>query len=796
MSIAPRFRKLLDDCREMSLSHLGPLVERMFENADVALLDFAEKAESNQAQSLFFEAMNEIRRKHKAVAQCFFQDIGDSFDRFPDAEAAGQDDTDDDDEGGFGGLTLVKTDVMEESVAVSNAVRKLNGQLQEKLYALKQRLAVVNNGKPIEDGQIPAGPQVLGNAFRNAIDELDMETRVRIVIIALFDKYVLGHVGDLFTEYNERLIQADILPNLKFEIRKTPNGTTAIASQMDALDEARSMADATPEVDGEGDDMPLGDELFGNICALLATRRGGAPGGATVTPIHGGGGMTGGGMAAGGGMAGGGGMPGAGPAGVAGGGMPAGAAGGGEAGSGVAAGSPQAMLVSSINRVQSQVRSGAAAISSSEFIENIEIDTHLIENLQQTMAQEREKIFGAVDRRKVPTADSDVIDLVGMLFEFMLKEEHVPNIVKALLSRLHTPLLKVAIIDRQFFTRNKHPARRLLNDMTAAGIRWVNEQHLESGIFPKMKDIVDRVLLDFDENVEVFEGFVEEFDKAVEELKRRSKVVEKRTTAAADGQEKLQAARHRAQDEVRAIMQGRALPQETRDFLARLWTDKLTFILLRDANGDTGEAWRDAVDVADQVCAWSLAPASEDERLTREAGIMELMQEVRGMLGGTQQADKEAVLQRLGARLQAALKEEALEPPAASAVEAPPAAEPEQEEEVQEALEEETVELSAEEQAMLDKLHDIDFGTWFDFTDPDTGAVKRAKLSWRSTVTEKFMFVDQMGVKAAVISMTDLARAMVEGSARIVRPDRKPFVDRALGAIHRMLDRGVAAASA
>ncbi len=791
MSIAPRFRKLLDDCREMSLSHLGPLVERMFENADVALLDFAEKAESNQAQSLFFEAMNEIRRKQKAVAQCFFQEIGASFDRFPDAEAADQYDTDDGDEAGFGGLSLVKTDVMEESVAVSNAVRKLNGQLQEKLYALKQRLAVINNGKPIEDGQIPAGPQVLGNAFRNAVDELEMETRVRIVVIALFDKYVLGHVGDLFNEYNERLIQADILPNLKFEIRKTPDGTTAVASQMDALDEARNMADATPEVDGvagEAGDVPLGDELFSNICTLLATRRGGA----TVTPIHGG-------MAGGAGMAGGG-MPGAGAGGVAGGGaapggMAAGGAGGGEAGSGVAAGSPQAMLVSSINRVQSQVRSGAAAISSSEFIENIEIDTHLIENLQQTMAEEREKIFGAVDRRKVPTADSDVIDLVGMLFEFMLKEEHVPNIVKALLSRLHTPLLKVAIIDRQFFTRNKHPARRLLNDMTAAGIRWVNEQHLESGIFPKMKDIVDRVLLDFDENVAVFEDFVEEFDKAVEDLKRRSKVIEKRTTAAADGQEKLQAARHRAQDEVRDIMQGRALPQETQDFLARLWTDKLTFILLRDTGGDGSEAWRDAVDIADQVCAWSLAPTSEDERLTREAGIMELMQEVRGMLGGTQQADKESVLQRLAARLQAALKEQALEPPAAGAQQPPVMAE-ETQAETEEAPEEEAVELSAEEKAMLDKLHDIDFGTWFDFTAPDTGAVQRAKLSWRSTVTEKFMFVDQMGVKAAVISMTDLARALVDGSARIVRPDRKPFVDRALGAIHRMLDRGVAAASA
>jgi len=49
MAIAPQFQKLLDGCLEMEFSHLRPLVDRMFENADVALLDFAEKAENNMA---------------------------------------------------------------------------------------------------------------------------------------------------------------------------------------------------------------------------------------------------------------------------------------------------------------------------------------------------------------------------------------------------------------------------------------------------------------------------------------------------------------------------------------------------------------------------------------------------------------------------------------------------------------------------------------------------------------------------------------------------------------------------
>ena len=87
---------------------------------------------------------------------------------------------------------------------------------------------------------------------------------------------------------------------------------------------------------------------------------------------------------------------------------------------------------------------------------------------------------------------------------------------------------------------------------------------------------------------------------------------------------------------------------------------------------------------------------------------------------------------------------------------------------------------------MLERLKGIPFGTWFEFQKPGK-PVRRAKLSWRSTITEKFMFVDQMGVKATVVSMHDLADCMINGSVRIITAEKKPFVDRALDAIHRML---------
>jgi len=773
MAIAPQFQKLLDGCLEMEFSHLRPLVDRMFENADVALLDFAEKAENNMAQSLFFEAMSEVRKKRSNIEQHFYRELKRSFLEFPSKpdqqEQPAQEDA------GLSNLSLIDTDELETSVATQNAAGKLASRIMDHIFALKQRLTVVNSGNAIQENEIPGGPVWLGSAYQHAVEQLDLENKIRLVFIALFDKYVLTHADVIYNEFNKRLIQEGILPNLKYEVRKQPGGVEII-EQFVSDDEA---ADADPAVstdmDGAADHQTpseLGDELFGRICELMTGRHtrasAGHGGTANVSPIRSAGGYSGGGAAGGGG-----------------GNMGGGAGGGyGDAGGNVGSGGTGGSgLVSQISSLQSRIQSKSAGLSSSEFIENIEIDQGLIDRLQDTLAEEREKIFGGVDRRKLPAADANVIELVGMLFEYMLKEQDLPNVVKALLSRLHTPLLKVAVVDRNFFTHTHHSARRLLNDMASAGIRWVEENQIDRGIFPKMKEIVDKVLLDFKEDVSIFDTLLEDFTKSVSELDRRADLVEQRTTEAANGQEKLQAARKRAQQEVRILYQGKPVPESTREFLQRIWADKLTFILLRNDLRDESEDWLNATALAARIVDSVLPPVCAIDQSQRQATLGELQDELRNATKTLQQADKEKLI---GALFEA--QNETLEKIVAADEQPTPVEEPVAEAEpVTDKPETETA-LTAEQQAQVEELKSIPFGTWFEFTEPGQPG-KRAKLSWRSTVTGKFMFVDQSGVKASVISMQDLADCMLNGNARVVKDDKKPFVDRAMGAIHRMLDR-------
>ncbi|GMQ84061.1 MAG: DUF1631 domain-containing protein [Gammaproteobacteria bacterium] len=770
MAIAPQFQKLLDSCLEMELSHLRPLVDRMFENADVALLDFAEKAENNMAQSLFFEAMSEVRKKRNTIEQYFYRELKRGFLEFPGKPD--QQDQPDQADTGLANLSLIDTDKLETSVATQNAAGKLASRIMDRIFALKQRLSVINGGNAIEENEIPGGPAWLGCAYQHAIDQLELENEIRLVFIVLFEKYVLTHADAIFDEFNKRLIQEGILPNLKYEVRKQPGGVEIVEQFVPDGAPADTDPAAGTDMDAASDQQTpseLGDELFGRICELMVGRRTSASTGhggtSNVSPIRSGG-YTGGGSAGGGGMGGGTGT------------------GYGDTGeSSASGGAGGSSLVGQISSLQSQIQSGSAELSSSEFIENIEIDQGLIDRLQNTLAEEREKIFGAVDRRKLPAADTNIIELVGMLFEYMLKEQDLPNVVKALLSRLHTPLLKAAVIDRNFFTHTHHSARRLLNDMTSAGIRWVEEDQIDRGIFPKMKEIVDEVLLDFKEDISIFDTLLEDFTKSVNDLDHRAELVEHRTTEAANGQEKLQAARSRAQQEVRILYQGKPVPETTREFLQRIWADKLTFILLRNDQRDESDDWQNATALAVRIVDSVLPPVSESDQSQRQAGLGELQDELRNATKTLQQTDKEKLI---GALFET--QNRVLEKIVTTKEQQVPADQPAIENEPVTDESETKAAFTPEQQTQIEKLKSVPFGTWFEFAKPGQPG-RRAKLSWRSTVTGKFMFVDQMGVKASVISMRDLADCMLEGNVRIARAEKKPFVDRAMNAIHRMLDR-------
>jgi Protein of unknown function (DUF1631) len=130
----------------------------------------------------------------------------------------------------------------------------------------------------------------------------------------------------------------------------------------------------------------------------------------------------------------------------------------------------------------------------------------------RNLIMERREALAAVTE---DISEQMTIDVVAMLFEFILRDPDVPSETRAQLGRLQFLVLKVALRDIEFFTHQSHPARMLVNRVgsLAHALKQVdpNGQLLNEEVCR----IVEVLLADIDGDVKLFGDMVDELDRFV-----------------------------------------------------------------------------------------------------------------------------------------------------------------------------------------------------------------------------------------------------------------------------------------
>lgn len=226
--------------------------------------------------------------------------------------------------------------------------------------------------------------------------------------------------------------------------------------------------------------------------------------------------------------------------------------------------------------------------------------------------------------------DDDVINLVSMMFEFILDDRNLAAPMKALIGRLQIPMVKVAIADKTFFSKGGHPARRLLNEMAMACLGWQessDENQRKDSLYNKMEEIVRVILTEFDTNMEIFERLLVDFRSYLDKEKRRAQILEQRTIDAEDGKAKSERGRAQVDAELNRICTGKNLPVAVTKLLREAWANVMFITTLK--LGVESEEWRNCSATAQQL-VWSVtAPMDKDNRQRLLKLMPELLQRLR-----------------------------------------------------------------------------------------------------------------------------------------------------------------------
>ena len=146
--------------------------------------------------------------------------------------------------------------------------------------------------------------------------------------------------------------------------------------------------------------------------------------------------------------------------------------------------------------------------------------------------------------------DNDTFELLGMLYGQIEREVRTDTQAAALLRRLQTPLLRVALQDRGFFIRPHHPARQLLNAVAESGARWLDHDDVDPQMLAPLQQAVNHVVEHYDGDASVFETSNQELQAQLQQLARKAEMTERRHVEAARGKEKLEIAKRQAAETI------------------------------------------------------------------------------------------------------------------------------------------------------------------------------------------------------------------------------------------------------
>jgi hypothetical protein len=378
--------------------------------------------------------------------------------------------------------------------------------------------------------------------------------------------------------------------------------------------------------------------------------------------------------------------------------------------------------------------------------------------------------------------DRGTLEALAEVFDYVFADMSIPAELKVVIGRMQIPVLRAAMMDRDFFLSAEHPARKLVDTLASASVAWTPEKGEQDPLFLRIENTVQQVLEQFSDDLTLFTTLLAEFTEFLFECEQQARQQIDPVAAQEHDHEQLQAALTHADEIIHARIA--ALPEHLplAPFLAPFLTTQWRMVIAKAWLTEDAHAghWNQTLDTMDRLI-WSTQPkTSSEERQTLVGLLPELVRVLNAELDGIgwEGEDRNNFTRRLIATHMLAIRMKA-----ATALDTQGAAlEARASDEAMQALDERRAQQLAEQDASV--MDDFDSsaqlltrGVWFEKISPGT-APFRCRLSWVSPMRTRFLFTNREGFDAFVRSEREVAEMLRRGELCML--DQAPIVERAL----------------
>jgi len=644
----------------------------------------------------------------------------------------------------YGNLSLVEEADLEAIIALEGMIAHARNCDISEYLAFSTRLNDLCFGVHIDESNNPMDPEQIGEAFKDAVNPLGMTAKSLLQLYRHFNTEVFHNLESLLGRGNEIMVEHGIMADLDMAARAKKdiqNRRGAPRERSDPNDRAFQSVS-----ENQSEQAVMSREMFAMMQNLL---RGAGPQ-AEIAAAQGQGAAPES-------------IPQTGAAHV----MP-------NLQPGMMIGSQKVELVATdqlLNLISKLDATRATAAEPSGSASGaVQTPINLSESLGELLASEGDsKTFRAVDNNS-----ADVINLITMLYEAIWDDGTVPIPIKELIGRTQITALKIALDDANFFDRDDHPARQLINELATAGIVWTGSEKPEQDpMYRKMFEIVERMVDDYQPGTDYLTVLLDEFREFQQQNMQSGGEIEERLKDPDARAERLDEVKRYARQRIVERILDDNTPTVIREFLINQFHRFLVEVILREGPG--GNSWKPIMNTID-VLLWTVQrdKSEADRQRFKKVNGRLLTNLAKSMdVAGVDKAEADATLRQIQS-VQRAILEQASEEPKAEE----PADDSFEAWMQSAATEAEKYEADLpEDDAQLQEVDRLPLGIWVEF-DIDGEHNIRGTLAAKIASIDKYVFVNAQGVKVVEQSRIALARDFKAGTARII--SESPLLDRAM----------------
>lgn len=197
---------LLITLRDYLQTVLQPLLRTMFEKIDDHFFELAEKAQIDAEQKIYFTAKKEVRSKRRAIEASYLSVMSEVFHLVPEATTADQQS---DTEKILSNISI--DDPLFRVLVVFDAMAdKAATRVQPMLSKVTEQINALLPEYTLDKYNSPLSIYTLTEFFLASCSCLNVEAEEKIIILNMFDKYVLSECEQILNGVHRLLLEGEI----------------------------------------------------------------------------------------------------------------------------------------------------------------------------------------------------------------------------------------------------------------------------------------------------------------------------------------------------------------------------------------------------------------------------------------------------------------------------------------------------------------------------------------------------------------------------------------------------------